>query len=869
MHLAALRSLPGDFIRDLADVGSEDRTLVGGKAFHLSTLMRCGFNVPRGFCITSNASRQVAASSDGRPRLSAPLRAAVVDAWRRARFAVAAVRSSASEEDGGQASWAGIFPTLLPITGEDQLLAAVEHCFAALHAPEATLYRGSQQAAVCPAMAVLVQELVTARAAGIIYTANPLTGGGDEIVVNAVHGLGEPLAAGRIGGDVFVLDRNAKLKTTRLSPQPFMLTPAGEVTLTGEGRQPAVSAAEAEALARLAVDIEAVFVCPQDIEFAIGEQGICVVQSRPITRPAAGAPIASSEIDAYIEQERRALGTRLTALRRQRRLSHRPAVFSNGNVGELLPTPTPMSFGLFRTIFAGRGGAIVSGRRYLGYRLGDDAAEGLYDLICGQPYFNVEVDAGTFDIGLPIDIDEVLSGIVQEPARANYPEFGLYPQGISLDDAILRHGVAEGRRQHRVLWDFHAAMTASAHSFRVRFSDDIEPSLRRRMKKAVLCQPAVMSEAMLAASFQERLAQLQQSSCVWFVVAARLAFFFADMVRWRLEHHLGDSGITATLLQGLAGSRITRQALDLERLADGHLTRAAFLARYGHMASNELEIAWSRLVEDPGAVDRLLHDLALSRRQPANDFRQQRRHRLAAERDLRRQLRTASVSSADIEALFADLRLTQAFLPLRETIKYYFAAEYAGLRAILVDINRRLGWADGDVFYLHPEEISSCFDTACALAGAVVQRRRERRIAGLLARQRRHPAVIFETNLATLGTRPADLATGCLAALPVAPGAAVGVVRIVENSDGLPPSTEINGGEILVTRSANLGLAPLMRMAAGLVVEVGGILAHAACQARESGIPAVVLADATACLTDGMTVSIDGDHGIVEILDTP
>lgn len=869
MHIAAQRAVPGAFIRDLADIGAEDRALVGGKAFHLGRLMRCGFNVPRGFCITSLAARGAGPADGGRAWLSAPLRATVVEAWRRAEFTIAAVRSSASEEDGREASWAGIFPTLLPITDEEQLLDAVAQCFAALHAPEAALYRDSRRGTVRPTMSVLVQELVTARAAGIIYTANPLTGEDDDIIVNAVHGLGEPLAAGRVSGDVFVLDRDGRLKETRLSAQPFMLTPVGEVPLAGQGsRQPVISPDEAATLARLAVDIEAVFSRPQDIEFAIGDQGIHIVQSRPITRSAAGATITSGDIDAYVARERRALAARLAARRRDGHLSDRPAVFSNGNIGELLPTPSPMSFGLFRAIFAARDGAIVGGRRALGYRLADDGAEDLYELICGQPYFNVAVDAGTFDIGLPIDIDEILAGIARDPARANYPEFGLYRQGISLVEAIRRHGAAEGQRRHDRLWGFHADMTAFAHGFRARFASGIEPRLRAGMKEARRYRPAAMTEAKLLASFQERLDYLRRYACVWFVVAARLAFFFADMVRWRLDHHLGDSGAAAALLRGLAGSRITRQALDLERLPAGRLTRAAFLARYGHMASNELEIMRPRLVEEPAVIDRLLHDLTLSGRRPAEEFRQQRQRRLATERELRGRLRAAAAPAGEIAALFADLRLAQTFLPLRETIKYYFAAEYAALRAILVAINRRLSWAEGDVFHLYPEEIAECFGTSRDLAGIVARRRRERRIAGLLARQWRLPAVVFEADLAALGVCSTGLATGRLAAVPVAPGAAVGVVRVLDDGGALPPAA-LHGGEIIVTRSANLGLAPLLRMAGGLVVEVGGILAHAACQARESGIPAVVLADATARLTDGMTVSLDGDRGFVEIVDPP
>ncbi len=867
-HLSARHFISsGDLIRDLSEIGPDDHPLVGGKAFHLGLLMRSGFNVPKGFAVTSNAFHQVVAAAGGQPRLSAPLRAAVIAAWRRAGFTEAAVRSSASEEDGRQASWAGVFPTLLPVTGEEELVAAVERCFAALHSPEADLYRAKRRSAAPPAMAVLVQELVPARAAGIIYTAHPLTGGGDHIVVNAVRGLGEPLAAGRISGDTFVLGRDGCLKAATVTGQPFMLTPAGEVPLAGEARsRPAISETEASALARLAVDVETVFSCPQDIEFAIGGETIHLLQSRPITRPSAGAAIAADEIDAYVERERRALTERLAAARRRGRLSARPAVFSNGNVGELLPTPTPMSFGLFDAIFAGSDGAVLTGRRRLGYRLAEDAATGLYELICGQPYFNLEVDARTFDIGLAIDIDEILSGVAGDPARANYPEFGLYRQEIGLADAIRRFGAAEGRRRHDTLKEFHTAMTAAAQAFRVDFTDHIERRLRDSLRKAARLLPSTMDRSELVAAFQAQVQHLQRESCVWFVMAARLAFYFADMVRGRLQRHLGDGGGTAALLQGLAGSRITRQALDLERLAKGRLMRFTFLARYGHMASNELEIALPRLAEEPAAIDRLLHDFALSGRRPAEEFRQQRQRRQAAERNLLQRLRAAGVTPADIEALFADLRLAQTFLPLRETIKYYFAAEYAALRAILVEINDRLGWAEGDVFHLHPREIAGCFSYTAQLAEVAEQRRRERRIAGLLASQRRLPAVIFQSDLAALGTRREGTAAGRLEAVPVAPGAAVGVVRILDDSGALPATTRLAGGEIIVARSANLGLAPLMRMAAGLVVEVGGVLAHAACQARESGIPAVVLACATTCLKDGMTVSLDGDRGIVEII---
>jgi len=858
-----------DLIVDLAQVGPEDAALVGGKAFNLGALLRNGFDVPRGFCVTTEAFRYAYAACGDELALPRSLREAVVAAWRRAGLGVAAVRSSAAEEDGQESSWAGVFPTALPVSDEDGLIAAVEACFRALHGPGAELYRrlrncGRQP----PAMAVLVQGLVDARAAGILFTANPVTGARDEIVVNAVPGLGEPLASGRLSGDVFVASLQGKVKTATVSAKPFMLTLEGEVALLPkEAERPAVTDDEVAALAQLALKVEALFGCPQDIEFAIVGDRIQRLQARPITGPTEGAAIGVGEAERYLDHARATLSNCVDALQTQGRLRGGDVIFSNGSVGELLPTPTPMSFGLFRAIFASRGGAIVAGRRILGYRLEEDATEALYESICGQVYFNVEIDADTFNIGLPVDVESILSSIAEQPDRANYPEFGLYCQGLSLGDAVARHGAVEGRRRHAVIWRFHAAMVESGRAIRRRYPDDIEPQLRLCLEAA---RPNELSAGNLdlLAAFYQRLDYLKNFACVWFVVAARLAFFFADMVRWRLEHHLGDASLAVPLLQGLGGSIITRQALDLENLAQGSMTRDAFLRKYGHSSSNELEIALPRLEDDPGAIERLLHDLAVSGRRPNKEFREQQRRRRAIQTDLRRQLAIAGVGAVEARALFSDLRLAQTFLALRETIKYYYTGQYRALRGILLEINRRLGWEDGDVFHLEPAEIGCCFRSREALIPLVFRRRRERKIAALLAGQRRVPPVVFASDMRAIGASTEGPQTKHLTGMPVAPGSAAGRVRVLDDS-AFPPSSwkEMRGDEIIVARSANLGLAPLLRVVVGLVVEVGGVLAHAACQARESGIPAVVLAGATCILRDGMAISIDGGTGRIEILD--
>ena len=850
-------------ILDLQEIGPAEKQLAGGKAFHLAKLVQAGFAVPPGFCVTAEAFRQCE-SQDGEPALTGATREAIAAAWRQSGIEIAAIRSSASEEDGQDASFAGVFSTVLPVRTEEEMLAAIEACFRALHAPGAQAYRCARRSSgEQPVMAVLVQALVDADAAGVIYTANPVTGAKGEIVINAVHGLGEPFSSGRLSGDVFVLSPDGRVNSVSISPKPFMLTSSGEVALPWEEAQrPAISEAEAAALAQLATQVESAFGSPQDIEFAISGGQIYLLQARPITGLREDAPISEAEIEDYLASERSQLMERIEALRASGRLQGSDAVFSSGNVGELLPTPTTMSFGLFRAIFADRGAGIATGRRVLGYQLDETSAEGLYELIGGQVYFNVEIDARTFNIGLPPAIEAVLSAIANNPSCASYPEFGLYEQGLSLAEAVSTYGKREGRLRHAALWSFHDAMTTTARGIERRFRLDVEPVLRRSLKPA---GPELhfSSNAALLEAFHARIDQLKAFGCVWFVMAARIAFYFADMVRWRLEHHLGQPQLAQSLFQGLEGSLVTEEAIELEKLAQGLITRDAFLQAYGHGAPNELEISTPRLSENPAGLDGLLQDLKLSGRRPGEDFRELQRRRLDAEADVRQRLEDAGIARGEVSAFFADLRLAQTFLPLRETIKHYYTGDYRGLRGILLEINRRLGWEDGDIFYLDPSEISGCFENAEVLAQRTCKRRRQRKIAARLAALRRLPAAIFASDLAGIGRRPKTAGPQSLDGAPIAPGATAGTVRLVADAG---ERMHVGPGDIIVTHSANLGLAPILRVAAGLIVEVGGVLAHAACQARESGIPAIVLEGATALLKDGMAVFMDGATGRIELI---
>ncbi|MFH1044681.1 MAG: PEP/pyruvate-binding domain-containing protein [Pseudomonadota bacterium] len=868
------RRSDGADVLDLAEIRPGDQMLVGAKAYNLGLLLQAGFPVANGFCITTNAFQKFGMHLHEASLASGPLREVILGAYRKAGIKTAAVRSSATEEDRPDASWAGVFSSILRVTGEQKLIEAVEICFRSLHGPVASLYRHfrGDRGKGAPAMAVVVQELVDADAAGILFTVNPLTRSPSEFHINAVLGLGEPLVSGGVTGDSFVATPEGVVISQAISEKSVMLTQTGEFQIPPDARcRPALDPGQIAELVRLGCAIQDFFGCPQDIEYAVGGGRIYILQARPVPEIKDPGCTREEEIETYIRLERVRLRNRITTLRSDGKLQGSEVIFSNGNVGELLPNPTPMSFGLFRHIFASRNGGIVAGRRQLGYLLPDDATETLFELICGHPYFNVEIDAATFDIGVPVDLQGYLKRIAENPMRANYPEVGLYQQCLTRSEAVSRFGPVVGERHYRTAATFRERIADYAYNFLRRFVAEIEPALSENLKPALDAGQARMSAEALVQDVYARMHHLKHVSCVHFVIAARIGFFFADMTRLRLLDLLGEAGekLCSKLLQGLQGSWITQQMIDLEQVAAGHLSREAFLHRYGHLAANELEISIPRMSENPDSVEHMLQELAASGRRPADEFRLQIEHRKVVETKLRQRLQHSGKAASEVDALFADLQIAQSFLPLRETIKYFYAAEYARIRPALLHLARRAGLEAGDIFYLYPEELPECLGPQAAVVEKVWLRRNERSLATMLAREKRLPPVIFASRLDAIGKRPVLENSRVLVGSAVAPGIAVGVVRIVDfdSADISNSEVELTGDWILVARSANLGLAPLLRTVAGLIIEVGGILSHGACQAREAGIPAVVVENAMVLVRDGVMVKVDGDSGTVTLMD--
>ncbi|MEH6471853.1 MAG: PEP/pyruvate-binding domain-containing protein, partial [Halopseudomonas sp.] len=860
---------------ELEHVTPEQQPLVGTKAVHLAQMQALGYQVPAGVCLTTAAFEHgycKPESSEASSRISTELREQVLVAFESlqqrypsSRFAV---RSSSLEEDGQQASWAGMFLSSLNIRSKVELLDAVERGFDSLYSTEACLFRQQQTPGNDsePAMALIVQRQIEPSASGIVFTRDPLASTEQDaqqrLCINAVRGLAEPLASGEIDGDLYWLDRQNRLLEHRLAPPEF----------DQPVQPPVLNRQQLRKLALKARQLEQRFGFPLDIEFALEANQLWLLQARAIVNAPANAKL-SQPARQLIKQEQRRLAQLLRQLQQQQTLRCGPGILSNSNIAELLPSPTPMSFAVFNQIFAGRGGAIPNGRRALGYRTSPDTTEQLFELVAGQPYFHLELDARCYEHSHPLPVADYLAQVRNDPAQANYPEFGLYQQFITAAQSRQRFGAEHGLQRYRASHKFHHTMTLHGQRYLRHYLGWGDNYLDTNLQQQRTIDLTALNAPQLIIQINRWLLHLRQISCCHFVMAARLGFFFAESLRFQLQQHLGDETEQwmSQLLQALPGSRINQQSFDLQRLQAQQLSAQQYLECYGHLASNELELSLPRYDENPELLDSLLnapqHPPA-AEPQTRQQFDQQLRQRKRQERELSARLHALGLSSQQQHQIWSDLRLARRFLPLRETIKYHYAGEYALIRKALLQLAQRLRLGAEQIFYLQPDELPLCLKELPALRKLIEQRQQQRQLCLEIAGQQPLPAVIFgdRIELSTSSTPP-DSNGDSHSGQPMAPGYIRGKVRLIDphQSDLHQLMACVSQQDIIVTRSANLGLAPLMRKVAGLIVEVGGLLAHSACQAREAGIPAMVLPNATQLLKEGGQISFDGQTGILHI----
>jgi rifampicin phosphotransferase len=837
------------FVRRIDEVSRADVDTAGGKGANLGELARAKFAVPDGFILTTRAytlaARSARVDPQDPPAAAERLRTRAVpdaiaaearEAYARLGGGPVAVRSSATAEDLPGASFAGQQDTYLNVVGDAALLDAIRRAWASLWNERAVAYRranGIDDSGV--RLAVVVQRMVDASAAGVLFTADPVTGRRHRAAIDAIAELGEKLVSGAVNPDHYLVDTLTREILHRL--------PAGnEAVLSGD---------ELLALASLGQQIERHFGAPQDIEFALDpERHLWVVQSRPITTLyplPADAPDAQRELRVYFS--------------------------ANVFQGYFEPL-TPMGiqfFDLMGTALWRTFGAVVV-----------DAAAGPPAIAAAGMRIYIDVTPVLRD---PVGRDVIVSMTAMGEARSSV----VFSRLVS-DPRLSLRSHSRLRAVRRIAAGFMRAgipiaalrVAWSPERTRARYVREMEDMARvdlspnadaaarldaferlmviapRRMVPRLL---GIMAPAMLSLGLAARLLRGHARSDELQTItrgAPHNPTTEMNLALWSLSLEVrSDADSRAALVERTpVDLAVAYRAATLPTQLQRGL--AAFLARYGFRSIGEIDIGVPRWSEDSSHIlGALANYVRLSDEAIAPDAQFGRGER---EAEVMITALLARVHGPKRLVLRFVLRRVRALIGTREAPKFHIIRLLATpARELLKGVGAeltgrgRLAAAD-DIFFVTLAEARN------ALAGADLREIvASRRTTFERERGRRYiPRVLLSDG--TDAEAALVPATAGLRGSPASPGLVTGLARVIRS----PQGARLEPGEILVAPSTDPGWTPLFLTAGGLVMEMGGTMSHGAVVAREYGIPAVVgVAGATEQIATGKRVTIDGSAGTV------
>lgn len=825
---------------------------VGGKGAALANLAVAGFPVPPGFQITTVANRAFVAANGLQPAISAGLRALVPDDATSLQHASAtirdaflagvipeeitveianayaalggpavAVRSSATAEDLPGLSFAGQQETLLNVRGEAALRDAVRRCWASLWTARAIGYRRQMNVPGDDvAMAVVVQQMVPAEMAGVLFTANPTTGDRSEMVIEATPGLGEALVSGEVTPETYLIDR-----------EQLESAASGGVGHSGRLLTPAVL----RELAQLGLRVESHFGgVPQDIEWAIANSTIWLLQARPITNLPA-APLANVRWE-----------------------SPRPgATWVRRQVVEHMPEPLST---LFADLYLDQGlqESITRVGEIMG--MGDDFAS-----FIDGPFFTTVNGYGysraNFNVNWKTTL-LLLKWMVQGPIMifrqgvSQWREAGL-PQYLQViarwqdvdpatasDEELLR-GIRELAMADAIYW-FSAALVIGA---------------------------AKVSDALLEGMLP-KIAPGRDLHSGEFLRGFPSPMLQAEVDLDAIARRVRASGELREIVANAPADRLQEA---LPQTADGAAVRDGlreYFARYGHQIYN-LDFVAPTLVESPLPVLLALKALV---REPGRDALT-RQEAVARERDRLTEEVAEALDPVRRFVFTHVVQWAQRFAPYREEALFFVGTAWPLLRRFARELGGRLAQAGlldaaDDVYFLDSGELQRAISDQAVGAprtdlATLARGRRELREV----RKHLHPPAavppesgmrVGRIDLSDRETQRRNAAGATtLRGFAVSPGLVTAPASVILSPDDFD---QMEPGTILVCPTTTPAWTPLFAQARGLVTDIGGILAHGSIVAREFGIPAVMgTGNATQRIVSGQQITVDGSAGTVEL----
>jgi phosphoenolpyruvate synthase/pyruvate phosphate dikinase len=863
------------YVLGFQEIDKTKRMVVGGKGANLGELSKIeGIHVPDGFCLSTEAFQRIIGEASSIQALLDQVSLLTVEdrekisecsaEIRRVIEGVAipvdmqeeivsrldenhayAVRSSATAEDLPRASFAGQHETYVNSIGKEAILKHISKCWASLFTERAITYRlqnGFDHRNVH--LSVVIQKMVFPQAAGVVWTADPVTSHRKLVSIDAGFGLGEALVSGLVNADNYTV-RNGKVIEKKISTRKLAIsackdggTYAQEIEPERQNRQ-VLTDEQILQLERIARKIEAHFACPQDIEWCLVDETFSIVQSRPITTIYPIPDVNDQENHVYVSVGHQQMMTdamkplgisfwQLTAARPMFPAGGRLFV----DVAQDLASPArratvvdvlgkdPLIKGALMTIL-GRGDFITSlpdekpaqlpgtshqGSSHTDYKTLHDYDPAIVAELVKRSKTSIEELQHTIPTKAGSDLmDSILADIQQLKKSLSDPQsFGVVMTALNASSWI-------NENVQKWLGEKNVADT---------LSQSVPNNITSEMGLALLDVADVIRP------YPEVIEYLQQTK---------------------------DDNFLDELAQ-CAGGQESRDAIQ------------AYLTTYGMRCAGEIDITRPRWSEKPTALlPIILRNIKhFAPGESKRRFEQGRLEAVKKEREVVDRLRQLPDGEQKARETQRMIRLIRNFIGYREYPKYsmvhrYFVYKQALLKEAEQLVQANILHEKEDMFYLTFQELRDVVRTR-TLDDQIIRTRKDEYTRDTT---RTPPRVLTSDGEILAGEYAREhLPAEALAGLPVSSGVIEGRARVIIRME----DADLEEGDILVTPFTDPSWTPLFVSIAGLVTEVGGVMTHGAVIAREYGVPAVVgVEGATTRIQDGQRIRVNGTEGYVEI----
>lgn len=865
------------YVLSFQEVDKIKLSMVGGKGANLVELFSIkGILVPVGFCVTTEAYKKITENNkelnsllDELSNLKVQDKEKICEVSKKVRMiieetsipkdiveevsgyitkfgekAAYAVRSSATAEDLPTTSFAGQHDTYLNIIGKEEILKHISRCLASLYTDRAVTYRiqnGLDHSKV--QIAVVVQRMVFPQAAGVLFTADPITSNRKVSSIDASFGLGEALVSGMVNADIYKVCSgkviNKKISTKKLAVYGLKAggTKAQEVELERQNKQ-VLEDDQILQLERIGRKIEKHFGCPQDIEWCLVQDTFYIVQSRPITTLYPIPETNDEENHVYV---------------------------SVGHQQMMTDPLKPLGMSLAELISFGR-------RFKAGGRLFVDVTQMLASPDTREALLN---NMGQHD---PLMKDALIS-IMQRDFIKSLPKDN-EKQGDRKSNNKAADLEMQIERNPKIVSDLIKKSQMSIE----------------KLKQNIQTKSGVELIDFILEDINElkRILFDPQSSAV-FMAAINASHWINE----KMEEWLGEKNAADIISQSVPNNITSEMGLALLDVADvirpypeiidylqhvkddnflekivefdgGQETRIAILSylnKYGMRCSGEIDITRTRLSEKPIIlVPMILNNIKNFKPNASiRKFEKGKQEALKKEQELLERVKHLPDGERKAKDAKRKIDIIRNFIGYREYPKYGMVSRYFVYKQALMREAEQLVKVGAihekeDIYYLAFEELREVVSTKKLDYSIINKRKYEYKLYETLTPPR---VITSDGEIITGEYKRENIPARAIIGLSVSSGVIEGRARVILNME----DADLESGDILVTSFTDPSWTPLFVSIKGLVTEVGGLMTHGAVIAREYGLPAVVgVENATKLIRDGQRIRVNGTEGYVEIL---